>query len=64
MGRAVRDVESQVRVAFKEVQKQQINACRRGLTRVDGHLEKGLDNTFIVNQEVDIFLVDEVIMRS
>ena len=49
VGWAVRDVKSNARIAFKEVQEQQVDARGRGLTGADRHLEKRLDDAFVVN---------------
>ena len=49
VGWAMRDVKLAAQVAFEEVQEQQVDAHGRGLTGVDGHLEKRLNDAFVVN---------------
>ena len=62
MGWTVQKVEPNARVVFKEVQKEQVDACGCGLAGADGHLEERLDNTLVVNQEVNILLVNDVVV--
>ena len=57
-------MELNARIALEEVQQKEVDVCRCGLTRPYGHLEEGLNDPFVIDQEMYVFIVNNVVMRG